>query len=92
VSDPSEKAVYAARALLRDWSERGGYLPSAGDLLAAAHDPALGLGRSVCLRDVIGVLQDAAEAHRAATGEKFDTVPDAPGVVARAFGSRVADD
>ena len=64
MSGPSEKAIEAARVVahegpmnlcdqLSDTCDTVGPLM---DLLRAAHDPALGLDRSVCLRDVVEFL------------------------------------
>lgn len=51
---PSEAAIDAAVQLRNDWAWRG----SSEELLHAAHDPALGLDRSVCLRDVVDKLDE----------------------------------
>jgi hypothetical protein len=50
MSGPSDKAVQAAKANV---------FGSVEDVLNAAHDPALGLDRSVCLRDVVEALREA---------------------------------
>lgn len=65
-SGPSDKAVEAARQAWNPDDE----LPSerqARRALDAAHDPALGLDRSVCLRDVVEAI---TRAH-APTGDRF---------------------
>lgn len=63
MSDPSDKAVQAAQGLLvwDDYWMETVAAGSAKEILSAAHDPALGLDRSVCLRDVVERLrsQDA---------------------------------
>lgn len=56
MSGPSEKAEMAARI---HWSS------DPRDILAAAHDPGLGLDRSVCLRDLLQALDDIGGAAEA---------------------------
>jgi hypothetical protein len=60
---PSEVAVEAAARLAAaprcsDWGD-GLTAARVSALLVAAHDPALGFERSVCLRDVYNVLSNA---------------------------------
>lgn len=55
MTGPSDKAVEAAWRTYHDFEQILETLME--DALSAAHDPALGLDRSVCLRDVIEVLQ-----------------------------------
>lgn len=55
-SGPSEAAVDAAEALHLGPSGTV-VMPSPRIVLEAAHNPALGLDRSVCLRDVVAYLQ-----------------------------------
>lgn len=50
MSAPSEKAVQAMRDEIQAYL-RDGQVPNADEVAARAHDPALGLDRSVCLRD-----------------------------------------
>jgi hypothetical protein len=89
---PSEAALEAARAAkYAHTTSTGRGLGLLSDILRAAHDPKLGLDRSICLRAVVEALQKAADEHRANTGEKFGVVPDAPGVVKRAFCSVVSE-
>jgi hypothetical protein len=67
-SGPSDKAVEAARVvgpfrfLRADEQSTSFRERQARDVLDAAHDPALGLDRSVCLRDVVQTLRDEARA------------------------------
>lgn len=70
---PSKPAVEAMARLI---SSRVSYdEPVAideADLLAAAHDPALGLDRSVCLRDVVDALHEYESASQASlTADEF---------------------
>jgi hypothetical protein len=55
MSGPSDKAVEAARATVPRGAGRGLH-QTTDAALDAAHDPALGLDRSVCLRDVLKVI------------------------------------
>lgn len=50
MTGPSEKAIQAAEKV---WSHR-----VAAQAVRAAHDPSLGLDRSVCLRDVVEALRE----------------------------------
>lgn len=76
MSGPSDKAMEAARA-----AGPRADLPFYERILNAAHDPALGLDRSVCLRDVVewfraeAMPSDATEppsAYLLATVEAFE--------------------
>lgn len=58
---PSEKAI---EAVVVHMSGSGDWSKAVPGILAAAHDPALGPDRSVCLRDVVDKLNDYANAHR----------------------------
>lgn len=60
MSEPSDKAVDAA---VRAIGVRSKVRDSAIDMLTAAHDPALDLDRSVCLRDVIEALELRYSSH-----------------------------
>jgi hypothetical protein len=68
VSKPSEKAINAAAdALAETFARAGAISPAIEDadvVLEAAHDPALGLDRSVCLRDVVEKLRDAPQPYQ----------------------------
>lgn len=58
MSGPSDKAVEAvARVRFGEGRNHRVLSTVAADMLAAAHDPALGLDRSVCLRDVVDELR-----------------------------------
>lgn len=58
-SGPSDKAVKAAR----DGAPVQQSLSRTRRMLEAAHDPALGLDRSVCLRDVVNALRGETSAR-----------------------------
>lgn len=70
MSDPSEKAIEAVWEALGRWqnscveSDRPGtytqrpVLHECGPILAAAHDPALGLDASVCKRDFLAEITE----------------------------------
>lgn len=55
MSGPSDKAVEHARDLDSDFGGRDEDVTR--EVLDLAHDPALGLDRSVCLRDVVEVVR-----------------------------------
>lgn len=59
-SKPSEKAIAAAQDVIIPpyWEDDGS---SAREILAAAHDPALGLERSIRLGDVLDLLRAPKE-------------------------------
>lgn len=48
---------------------------AAVDALAAAHDPALGLDRSVCLRDVVEDIRGRGQPYAAKFVERIFTLP-----------------
>lgn len=66
---PSEQAVEAAAIATASLNREGVgnpgpeffSTPYARAALVAAHDPALGLGRSVCLRDVVEAFREAQQ-------------------------------
>ena len=63
MSGPSEKAIEAGEKALDNKGYRSEMPWFVGEevvplALAGAHDPALGLDRSVCLRELIGWLRD----------------------------------
>lgn len=72
MSGPSHAAQTAARAKWRETQQFG------DAVLLAAHDPALGLDRSVCLRDVLRWMR--SEEHR------YKAVDDAADFMEREFG------
>lgn len=81
VSAPSDKAVERGDDYVRRVREGGVHRPIViGDpqrILDLAHDPALGLDRSVCLRDVV---------EFAARFQFEEDVPYVAGLIAREFG------
>jgi hypothetical protein len=62
VSGPSEKAMEAAVECSRPGTPRGDVIST----VLGAHDPALGLDRSVCLRDVVEALLSKGRAGESA--------------------------
>lgn len=79
MSGPSDKAWAVAH-------NRRGRAPETPtrDLLLAAHDPALGMDRSVCLRDVIEKLRSTREWQRPDDQHLLDEVAN---FIEREFGS-----
>jgi hypothetical protein len=83
MSGPSDKAKGAADRSLPT-NRLTGEVPITRDdvqaALAAAHDPALGLDRSVCLRDMVEWLRGTQEYHHGYIGDP------AADLLARKFG------
>lgn len=88
---PSNKATRAGDSAVRQTKEKYGGFPTpitlSDAVLAAAHDPALGLDRSVCLRDVVEWLE-SWETHNDA-GERLASWP--PDQVARQIERKFAE-
>lgn len=71
MSMPSKKALDAAHGTYK----RTGKLWPTEEIVYAAHDPALGLDRSVCLRDVLEALrQRTFAAERSTWGQAADFI------------------
>lgn len=84
-SDPSDKAVSRGQeAMLDHRGYRDDDFPVARLVLDAAHDPALGLDRSVCLRDVAVAVRYAAGHIR--TMSKDQACGDMADFIEREFG------
>jgi hypothetical protein len=85
MSGPSDKAVEAATKFI-DVMAKGPHANNpiaAKGALEAAHDPALGLDRSVCLRDVV----EALRADRVGDAYEMMDASDAADFIEREFGS-----
>lgn len=65
MSKPSEKAIEAARRALLPWVMNTA-INESRVALKAAHDPVLGLDRSVCLRDVLDWADQFMDEHGSA--------------------------
>lgn len=80
MSGPSDKASVAAHTAFDPDLNRDGDLVNTDlvDALNAAHDPSLGLDRSVCAQAVLDRLREKAEAPEsdAHTADAFDAVAD----------------
>lgn len=90
MSGPSDKAERAAQTALSGKGTPPSYVSRA---LYAAHDPALGLDRSVCLRDVVEAIRNegAKEGSDLALADHYYSAAD---FIEREFGggSYVGDD
>jgi hypothetical protein len=80
MSSPSDKAVEAVAELLL---EEEFPLIVATDALNAAHDPSLGLDRSVCLRDVLAVIGEDDPGWPELVARQFVS----PEIIEQEFGS-----